>query len=118
MVVGYGLTEGDGKERDRFWNDLDRIVDRVGNGYRLCILGNLKGWIGDRVRAGIIGVFRVPGENDNGRRVINFCVERWLSVSNTYFEHRNLNKDTRVARGQDGVEIKTMNDLVLVKNLC
>ena len=50
--------------------------------------------------------------------MINFCVERGLSVSNTYFEHRNLNKDTRVARGQDGVEVKTMIDLVLVKNLC
>ena len=36
MVVEYGPSEGDGEERDRFWNDMDRIVDRVGNGYRLC----------------------------------------------------------------------------------
>ena len=28
---------------------MDRIMDRVGNGYRLCELGDLKGWIGDRV---------------------------------------------------------------------
>ena len=35
---------------------MDRIVDRVGNGYRLCVLEDLNGWIGDRVRAGIIGV--------------------------------------------------------------
>ena len=43
MVVGYVPNEGDDEERERFWNDLDRIVDRVGNEYRLCPLGDLKG---------------------------------------------------------------------------
>ena len=34
VVVGCGPTEGDCEEKERFWNDLDRVVDRVGNGYR------------------------------------------------------------------------------------
>ena len=34
VVVGYGPTEGDGEERDKFWNDMDRTLDCVGNGYR------------------------------------------------------------------------------------
>ena len=33
-------------------------------------------------------------------------------MGNTYFKHRSLHKYTRVARGQDGVEIKSMIDLV------
>ena len=37
----------------------------------------------DGVRAGITGSFRVPGENKNGRRVVEFCAERGLCVSNT-----------------------------------
>ena len=57
MVVGYSLNEGNGEERERFWNDLDRNVDAVGNGYRLCMLRDLNGWIRDRVRAGITGGF-------------------------------------------------------------
>ena len=32
VVVGYGPSE-DVEERDIFWNDIDRILDRVGNGY-------------------------------------------------------------------------------------
>ena len=48
-------SEGNGEERGKFWNDLDRIMDRVGSGYRLCFLGDLNGWIGDRARAGITG---------------------------------------------------------------
>ena len=33
----------------------------------------------------------------------------------TYFDHKNLHKYTRVARGQDGLEVKSMTDLVLAK---
>ena len=43
MVVGCGPNEGDGEERDRFWNDIDMTLDSVGNGYRLCLLGDLNG---------------------------------------------------------------------------
>ena len=43
---------------------MDRILDNVGNGYRLCILGDLKGWRGDRTRAGITSDFGVPRENE------------------------------------------------------
>ena len=49
-------------------------------------------------------------------------VEEWWSFAQkgdcvwlTYFEHRSLHKYTRVARGQDGLEIKSMVDLVLMK---
>ena len=49
--------------------------DSVGNGYRLCLLGDLNGWVGDGTKAGITGVFGVPGENDNGRRAVVFWME-------------------------------------------
>ena len=32
---------GEVEERERFWNNLERIVDRVGIGYRLYVLGDL-----------------------------------------------------------------------------
>ena len=40
---GYSPSERDDEERDRFCNDMDRIVDRVKNGYILCILGDING---------------------------------------------------------------------------
>ena len=65
MVVGYSPNEEDNEERDR-------TLDNVGNGHRFCILGDLNGWIRGRTRAVITGAFGVPGENDNGRRVVEF----------------------------------------------
>ena len=79
-----------------------------------CILGDLDGWIGDKIRTGITGAFGVPGENDNHRRVVELCAERGLCISNVYFKHGSLHKYSKVA-GQDGVEVKSMIDLVVVK---
>ena len=69
------------------------------------VMGDLNGWIGDRARAGITGAFRVQRENDNGRRMVELCVERGLCMGNTYFEYRSLHKYTKVARAQDIVEV-------------
>ena len=90
MVVRYGPSGGDGEERNRFWNDIDRILDRVGIGHRLYILGDLNGWIGDRTRASRTSAFGVQLVNDNGRRVVKFYAARGLGLSNTYFKHRSL----------------------------
>ena len=51
-------------------------------------------------------------------RMVEFCAESWLCVGNTHFEHRSLYNYTRMARDQDGVEIKSVIDLVLVKRIC
>ena len=59
-------------------------------------------WDGeDRTTAGITGAFGVPRYIDNGRRVVEFCEERGLWVSNTYFKHRSVHKYTRVTRCGD-----------------
>ena len=71
MLVGYSPNE-EGEEKDRLRNDMDSALDYVGNGFRLCILGDLNGQIGDRTRADKTCAFGVPGENDNGRRTVEF----------------------------------------------
>ena len=50
------------------------------------------------MKTGITGGFGVSGENNNGRRLIDFYDERGLYVSSTYLKHKNLHKYTRVAR--------------------
>ena len=63
------------------------------------MLEDLNGWLGDRLRVGITGEFGVPGENDNGRKAIDLCIENGLSVIyNTYFKLKNLLKYTKVTR--------------------
>ena len=46
---------GEVEERKKSWNELDRVVGRISNGYRLCVLRDLNGLDGDRMREGITG---------------------------------------------------------------
>ena len=46
---------------------------------------------------------------------MDFCVEKGLCVGNAYFEHKSLHKCIRVAKGQDGVGLMSMIDLMMVK---
>ena len=47
--------------------------------------------------------------------MVEFCAERGLCVDNTCYKNRSLHKYTRIAKGQDKVEVKRIIDLVLVK---
>ena len=51
MVVGYSPSEG--------VEEMDMLLNRVGNGYRGYNLGDLNGWRGDEARAGKTGAFGV-----------------------------------------------------------
>ena len=48
---------------------------------------------------------------------MEFCADRGLCIGNIYFKHRSLQKYIRIAKAQDGVEVKSMIDLVLVKDM-
>ena len=63
-----------------FLDNLNDVLDGVSRRFRLIVLGDLNGWIGDQKRDGITGGFGVAGENENGRKVIDFCEERGMCV--------------------------------------
>ena len=57
--------------------------------------------------------FGVPEENDNVKRVYDFCPERVLYIGNTNFNYKSYYKDTKVSRCQGGMEVGS-NDRICV----
>ena len=55
--------------KQRVKKEMDRTLDRVGNGYRMFVMGDL-------VSLDIISAFLVPEENDGRKRVVDSCAER------------------------------------------
>ena len=48
--------------------------------------------------------------------MVEFCAEKGLwCMGNAYFQYKSLHKYTKVARDQDGVEMKGMIDLMAMK---
>ena len=56
-------------------------MNRVKNGYILCMLGNLNG---------ITSAFGVQVENHNSNKVVEFWFERSLCVGDAYSVHKSL----------------------------
>ena len=65
MVVVYGSIEGGDVEGKGF------VVGNRVMGID-CVLRDLNGWAGDRMRMGITRTFGVLGGNGNRRRVLDF----------------------------------------------
>ena len=65
MAVGKVPTVGIAEGKETFYNYLNMGVGSLGNGYSLFMLGDLNGWVGDRLGVGITDGFGVPVENDN-----------------------------------------------------
>ena len=40
---------------------------------------------------GVVGRYGVPGVNERGKKLLDICVEKELTVSNTLFEKKNIN---------------------------
>src|SRR5678815_2332729 len=89
VVATYGPSEGNVEKSTIFWDNLNDVLDGVSRSFRLIVLGALNGWIGNQKRDGITGGFAVSGENENGMKVIDFCEERGMCVSNTFFKHKS-----------------------------
>ena len=72
----------------RMRNIVDTCDDKS---ERLIILGDLNGWVGT-LRPGFEGVIGEYGDgrvNDSGERIVSFCLEYNLFVSNTWFRHKD-----------------------------
>lgn len=52
--------------------------------------------------------FGVGVENENNRKMIDFCANRGMCVSNTFFDYKNIHQYKRVGVGRYGIEIKGM----------
>lgn len=93
----YLLTNEDEKSanKDMFWEKLSETTEE-GKG-RLIILGDLNGRVGrkDGETGEVIGNYGENARNNNGRRLIEYCILHNLIITNTFFEHKNIHKYTR-----------------------
>ena len=104
-------------EKDKFYNDLQETYDDMNCTENTIIMGDLNGHVGTN-RDGIenvIGAHSIGDTNEEGRRVIDFCVRNSLTIMNTCFKHRESHKWTwyRWDDRQKRYRSKTMIDLVL-----
>ncbi|XP_066901386.1 craniofacial development protein 2-like [Halyomorpha halys] len=88
VMVAYGPNKSAvSEEKDTFFNDLQREVDDC-EGIPI-VLGHLYGRVGCSYRRWPETIERYGKEflNDNGERIISFCMPNDLVITNTLFPH-------------------------------
>ena len=73
-------------------SDLCELVGSFENDEIVCVLGDLNAWVGDRKVQAVIGDCGVPGMNESGEWMFDWCVQHEMTVCNTLFKKRDIHK--------------------------
>ena len=115
FISAYGPgSERSEEERDTFWNELANCVEALSRRNYVVVLGDLNARVGVGEVEGVLGRYGVPGINESGEKLLDMCIEKELTVGNSFFRKKDVNKYTwvRVAGGR--VVERALMDYVLI----
>ena len=82
-------------EVERFYEDLQELLDLTPKKDVLFIIGDWNAKVGTQETPGVTGKFGLEMQNEAGQRLIEFCQEKALVIANTLFQQhkRTLHMD-------------------------
>ena len=97
LICAYAPTlVADESDKDSFYALLHQVVDKVDRRDKLIISGDFNARVGadHSLWDGVLGVHGVGKMNNNGLRLLSFCSEYQLTITNTRFQLSNKHKNT------------------------
>ena len=73
-------------EVERFYEDLQDLLELTSKKDVLFIMGNRKAKVGSQEIPGVTGKFGIGVQNEAGQRLTEFCQENTLVIANTLFQ--------------------------------
>ncbi|KAK3530077.1 hypothetical protein QTP86_011723 [Hemibagrus guttatus] len=87
VVSGYAPQVGcELEEKERFWSELDEVMESIPTGERVVIGADFNGHVGERNTGDeeVMGKFGVKERNLEGQMVVDFAKRMDMAVVNTY----------------------------------
>lgn len=98
IIEAYAPTEtGEEDEKDKFYEDLQELMDKTPRHDLIMVLGDFNAKVGNRseIWGKTLGKHGVEGEeNENGTRLLEFCSQNNLCITNTQFIQKPIRKMT------------------------
>ncbi|KAK3510464.1 hypothetical protein QTP70_008662 [Hemibagrus guttatus] len=97
VVNGYAPQVGcELEEKERFWSELDEVMESIPTGERVVIGADLNGHVGEGNTGDeeVMGKFGVKERNLEGQMVVDFAKRMDMAVVNTYFQKREEHRVT------------------------
>lgn len=110
IIQIYAPTEdSDMRDKDSFYEELQRTIDKVqARNRHVMIIGDWNARTGNNKQQGYGTMGDHGGEetlNNNGQRMIDFCINNQVLIGNSWFKHKTIHKITYEAeqRGQKSI---------------
>ncbi|KAK3575237.1 hypothetical protein QTP86_023435, partial [Hemibagrus guttatus] len=97
VVSGYAPQVGcELEEKERFWSELDEVMESIPTGERVVIGADFNGHVGEGNTDDeeVMGKFGVKERNLEGQMVVDFTKRMDMAVVNTYFQKREEHRVT------------------------
>ncbi|KAK3508596.1 hypothetical protein QTP70_034714, partial [Hemibagrus guttatus] len=112
-AVGYAPQVGcELEEKERFWSELDEVMESIPMGERVVIGADFNGHVGEGNTGDeeVMGKFGVKERNLEGQMVVDFAKRMDMGVVNTYFQKREEHRVTYKSGGR-----RTQVDYILCR---
>ena len=87
VIQVYALTSNAEKaEVERFYEDLQDLLEVTLKKDVLFIIGDWNAKVGSQETPGVTGKFGLEIQNEAGQRLIEFCQENTLVITNAFFQ--------------------------------
>ncbi|KAK3537150.1 hypothetical protein QTP70_002600 [Hemibagrus guttatus] len=113
VVSGYAPQVGcELEEKERFWSELDEVMESIPTGERVVIGADFNGHVGEGNTGDeeVMGKFGVKERNLEGQVVVDFAKRMDMAVVNTYFQKREEHRVTYKSGGR-----RTQVDYILCR---
>ncbi|KAK3540484.1 hypothetical protein QTP70_032443 [Hemibagrus guttatus] len=90
------------EEKERFWSELDEVMESIPTGERVVIGADFNGHVGEENTGDeeVMGKFGVKERNLEGQMVVDFTKRMDMAVVNTYFQKREEHRVTYKSGGR------------------
>ncbi|KAK3556095.1 hypothetical protein QTP70_005248 [Hemibagrus guttatus] len=90
------------EEKERFWSELDEVMESIPTGERVVIGADFNGHVGEGNTGDeeVMGKFGVKERNLEGQMVVDFAKRMDMGVVNTYFQKREEHRVTYMSGGR------------------
>ena len=85
-VIQVYAPTSNAKEAERFYEDLQDLLELTPKEDVLFIIGDWNAKVGSQETPGVTGKFGLGVQNKVGQRLIEFCQENALVIANTLFQ--------------------------------
>ncbi|KAK3571545.1 hypothetical protein QTP86_013170 [Hemibagrus guttatus] len=103
VVSGYAPQVGcELEEKERFWSELDEVMESIPTGERVVIGADFNGHVGEGNTGDeeVMGKFGVKERNLEGQMIVDFAKRMDMGVVNTYFQKREKHRVTYKSGGR------------------